>query len=309
MQMEFSLRQLGYFLRLVERGSFTAAADTLGITQPALSIAIAQLEKALGATLIERSASPLGLTDEGRVFYRYALRVERELAEAREELAALGNGTVGRLEICMGPSAATPEVGAALTSMALEFPGLDIAVSLGVAPTALEQLHDGEFSLYVGTIAEAPDPRFTVARLADLRLLIVAAAEHPLATRRRVDVTDLASAAWIEIGNLEGNVPGWAALFQDAGCAPPRPAINVRNLALVQNLLGQAHFLTVLPESMIAAQLQRGIFKGIAPDRFSWNIPLSLVAREGKPLPAAARILRSRLLEQFGVGRGLRSAA
>jgi hypothetical protein len=60
---------------------------------------------------------------------------------------------------------------------------------------------------------------------------------------------------------------------------------------------------------MIAAQLKAGIFTGIAPDRFSWNIPLSLVVREGKPLPAAARILRSRLLEEFGAGQGLRSAA
>ena len=119
-QMEFSLRQVIYFLRLIERGSFTAAADTLRITQPALSIAIAQLEKALGVTLLNRGASPIALTEEGRVFYRYALRVERYLAEAREELAALGNGTTGRLEICMGPSAATPEVGAALTTMATD---------------------------------------------------------------------------------------------------------------------------------------------------------------------------------------------
>ena len=119
-QMEFSLRQVIYFLRLIERGSFTAAADTLRITQPALSIAIAQLEKALGVTLLNRGASPIALTEEGRVFYRYALRVERYLAEAREELAALGNGTTGRLEICMGPSAATPEVGAALATMATD---------------------------------------------------------------------------------------------------------------------------------------------------------------------------------------------
>ena len=309
MQMEFSLRQIGYFLRLLERGSFTAAADALGITQPALSIAISQLEKALGAALIERGSSPLAPTEEGRVFYRYALRVERDLAEAREELAALGNGTVGRLELCMGPSAATPEVGAALTSMALEFPRLDIAISLGVAPTALERLHDGEFALYVGTVPDstADDPRWLTTRLADLKLLVVGATSHPLARKRQVTVADLAAAAWIEIGNLEANVPAWPALFRDAGLIPPRPAINVRNLALVQSLLGEGYFITILPESMIAGQLERGIFAAIAPDRFAWSITLSLVEREGKPLAAAARVLRSRLLAQFGVGRGTRA--
>lgn len=302
MQMEFSLRQVGYFLRLIERGSFTAAAEALRITQPALSIAIAQLEKALDAALVDRSVSPLGLTEEGRVFYRYALRVERDLAEARDELAALGSGTVGRLEICMGPSAATPEAGAALTAMATEFPGLDITVSLGVAPAALDRLFEGEFAFYVGTVPEAAadDTRFTVTRLATLRLLAVGSPAHPLVRRRRVSVADLAAAAWIEIGSLETNLPAWSQLFRDAGLAPPRPAINVRNLALVQSLLGEGHFVTVLPESMIAGQLAGNVLAAIAPDRFAWSLPLSLVERAGKPLTASARALRSRLLEQFG---------
>ncbi|MCA3254409.1 MAG: LysR family transcriptional regulator, partial [Alphaproteobacteria bacterium] len=57
-----SLRQIAYFLRLIDKGSFTGAAGALGITQPALSIAISQLEKALGAPLVERGAQPIALT-------------------------------------------------------------------------------------------------------------------------------------------------------------------------------------------------------------------------------------------------------
>lgn len=300
-QMEFSLRQVSYFLRLVERGSFTAAAEALRITQPALSIAIAQLEKALGTALIVRGTTPLALTEEGRVFYRYALRVERDLAEAREELAALGQGTAGRLELCMGPSAATPEVGAAIAGMAADFPGLDIAITLGVGPPALERLADGEFSIYLGTISEDAeiDPRFQVTRLASLRLLIVAAPDHPLVKRRRVDISDLAEAAWIEIGSIEENLPAWSAMFREAGISPPRPAINVRNLAMVQTLLAQGELVTVLPESMLDTQLRRGVFAPVAAQRFSWSLPLSLVERMGKPLPAAARQLRSRILAAF----------
>lgn len=301
--MEFSLRQVSYFLRLVERGSFTHAAEALHITQPALSIAIAQLEKALGASLIDRGTSPLSLTEEGRVFYRYALRVERDLSEAREELGALGAGTAGRLEICMGPSAATPEVGAALATMSADFPGLDIAISLGVAPRALERLADGEFSMYLGTVPDAAltDPRFAITRLAFLRLLLVASPDHPLVTRKRVSLSDLASAAWIEIGSLEDNLPAWGAMFRDAGLNPPKPAINVRNLAMVQTLLGEGHFVTVLPESMMSRQLHAGVLAPVAPQRFNWSLPLSLVERQGKPLPAAARQLRSRLLAAFAV--------
>lgn len=300
MKMEVSLRQITYFLRLVERGSFTAAAESLGITQPALSIAISQLERALEAALLRRGASPLTLTDEGEIFIRYAQRVQRDLVEARDELAAFGSGTIGRLEICMGLSAAVPEVGAALTSMSVDFPGLDVAVGLGVAPAVLERLHDGEYSLYVGTVPDdLDDERFEVTRLDDLRLAVLAGAGHPLAARRKVSAADLAKAAWIAIGNIEANVPEWPRMFLEAGLAPPRPAINVRNIALVRSLLTENHFVTILPLSMARADLEHGILVQIGADRFGWTIPLSLVTRQGRPLPAAARIFADRLRQQF----------
>ena len=96
MQMEVSLRQIGYLVRLIEKGSFTAAAESLGITQPAMSIAVGQLERALEARLVDRQASPLALTEAGEIFVRYARRVQHDLAEARDELAAYGRGALGR---------------------------------------------------------------------------------------------------------------------------------------------------------------------------------------------------------------------
>lgn len=66
-QMEITLRQLTYLTRLHEKGSFTAAADALGITQPALSIAISQLEEALGVPMVERGTRPVALTEAGEL--------------------------------------------------------------------------------------------------------------------------------------------------------------------------------------------------------------------------------------------------
>ncbi len=298
--MEVSLRQIGYFIKLAERGSFTVAADALGITQPALSIAISQLEKAVGNVLFARGSQPLLLTEEGAIFHRYGLRIQRDLAEAREELHAFGSGTIGQLSIGMGPSASTPEVGAVLTSMASEFAELDITVHTGVMPAVGERLIAGEFAIYVGLLADDyRDPRLTISLLAPQRLLIVAAPDHPLVRMPRPTVGDLARAAWLAIGNVDANLPGWARLFDGAGLKPPRAAINVRNTALVRGLLLDGHFVTALPQQMVQPDLDAGILAAIAPERFDWTIPLVAVTRAGVTLPAAAQIFRDRLQAQF----------
>ncbi|MDO9487537.1 MAG: LysR family transcriptional regulator, partial [Sphingomonadaceae bacterium] len=206
--MEISFRQISYFLRLVESGSFTRAAGALGITQPALSIAVSQLEKALGAQLIERGISPITLTESGITFLRYATRVQRSLQEARDEISALNSGTLGRLDICMGPSAAGPEVGAVLTSMTEEFPNVEIHVQSGVMPAVAERLRNGEFSLYVGTVSdEFSDPTLEVTHLSTISLGMVAGATHPLARKAEVLPSDLLAYPWIAIGNIDANLP------------------------------------------------------------------------------------------------------
>ena len=70
--------RLRVFLKVAERGSFTRAAEDLGITQPAVSQNIAELEKQTGAVLFERSRSRVTLTEEGRVFRLFAERILRD---------------------------------------------------------------------------------------------------------------------------------------------------------------------------------------------------------------------------------------
>jgi DNA-binding transcriptional LysR family regulator len=300
--MEITLRQIGYFIKLAEKGSFTAAADALGITQPALSIAVSQLEKALGAELIVRGSHPVCLSEHGETFHRYALRVVRDLSEARGELAALSAGMIGRLELCMGPSAATAEIGDVLTSMSADFPSLAIGVQSGVAPAVLERLHAGEFPIYVGSIPDdLVDDRFDIVTLDRMQLVVVAAPHHPLAGRADVSERDLIDAAWIKIGNVDANLPNWAGVFERAGLAAPRAAINVRNIALVRSLLRGGHFVCILPVPMVQADLDAGLLVSIDPVHFDWAMRFAIVTRREVTLPAAARLVRDRLVARYGV--------
>ena len=76
--------RLRVFLKVAERGSFTRAAEDLGITQPAVSQNIAELEKQVGAVLLERSRSRVTLTEEGKVFRLFAERILADYARLNE---------------------------------------------------------------------------------------------------------------------------------------------------------------------------------------------------------------------------------
>lgn len=94
------MREMELFVRVVETGSFTAAARDLRLGQPMISKAIAALEERLGVRLLVRSTRQLSPTEAGAAFYERALRV---IAEANEAVAAAqgaGGGLEGRLRIC-----------------------------------------------------------------------------------------------------------------------------------------------------------------------------------------------------------------
>ena len=91
------LRQLQTFVEVVERGSFSAAADALGVTQPAVSQQIQTLERMLGEPLIDRSGRRAAPTDRGEVLHRYALRMLALRDELARELAQDSDQPTGHL--------------------------------------------------------------------------------------------------------------------------------------------------------------------------------------------------------------------
>lgn len=115
------VRQLRYFVNVVEAGSFTAASHQLRIAQPSLSQHVIALEKELGIKLLEREARGVRLTTSGSTFLEHARTVLRDLERAREAVAATGTDIVGRVAIglptTVAPFFATPLMQAALASL------------------------------------------------------------------------------------------------------------------------------------------------------------------------------------------------
>src|SRR3954447_13736922 len=143
-------RQLAAFVAVVERASFSHAAEQLGVTQPAVSLQIRSLEKRLGVQLLDRSGRRVEPTDAGRRLYRSALRL---LAQEEQLLAELGEDAEGELSGRLEIGASTGPGGTVLPVVLLEFqhrhPQVQVALAVSDTQRIVEQVARRELELGV----------------------------------------------------------------------------------------------------------------------------------------------------------------
>ena len=143
-------RQLAAFCAVVERASFSQAAEQLGVTQPAVSLQIRSLERRLGVQLLDRSGRRVEPTDAGRRLYRGAVRL---LAQEEQLLADLGANADGELNGRLELGASTGPGGTVLPVVLLEFqqrhPQVQVALTVSDTQRIVEQVARRELELGV----------------------------------------------------------------------------------------------------------------------------------------------------------------
>jgi DNA-binding transcriptional LysR family regulator len=143
-------RQLAAFVAVVERRSFSQAADQLGVTQPAVSLQIRSLEKRLGQRLLDRSGRRVAPTQAGQRLYRGAQRLlaleEQVLAELGEELEG---DLTGRLDIGASTGPGGTVVPAVLCEFQQRHPSVHVALTVSDTQSVVEQVARRELELGV----------------------------------------------------------------------------------------------------------------------------------------------------------------
>jgi len=143
-------RQLAAFCAVVERRSFSQAAEQLGVTQPAVSLQIRSLEKRLGLQLLDRSGRRVEPTEAGRRLYRSAHKL---LAMEEQLLAELGEEAEGELAGRLELGASTGPGGTVMPVVLAEFqqlhPGVHVALSVSDTQRVVEQVARRELELGV----------------------------------------------------------------------------------------------------------------------------------------------------------------
>src|SRR5438067_10546737 len=124
------VRRLRVLREVARRGSFSAAAECLGYTQPAVSRQVALLERETGTTLLERRPGGARLTDAGELLVRHAGTILSRLQDAEDELGELLGLRSGRLRMSTLTSAAPTIVPLAITEFRKRLPGVELSVSM-----------------------------------------------------------------------------------------------------------------------------------------------------------------------------------
>lgn len=217
----FELRHLVYFREVATQLHFRKAAETLAIAQPALSRAIAQLETALGADLLNRTRRGVEITPAGRLLLERAEPILRGLATIPAEIRALSSGEIGHIRVAFTGLAMATVLPRILREFNQRFP--NVRVELNESPTSAQLA-----ALETGALAcgffhpDAPTPHLHTRLLLRERNGVLLPATHPLAKRKLLHLRDLAATPFVVFPRTHN--PGFydriIAAFARAGLAP-----------------------------------------------------------------------------------------
>lgn len=195
-------------------GSFTAAAESLGYTQSAISRQVAAMEAAAGTQLFERGPRGVVPSPAGAVLVRHATAVLTGVEAAEHELASVRNGLAGRVTVGAFPSASSVLVPRAFARLSREHPGLVNVLEEAATPVLLRRLRTRRVDVAVIGVGEGlPSYGLDGLRqevLASDGLRIAVPDGHRLARQQRVRAADLEGELWI-VGRGERGEPQFGA--------------------------------------------------------------------------------------------------
>ena len=178
------LSHLRLLAALADVEQLTQAAGAIGISQPAASRLVAEIERIIGSPVHERTGRGIGLTGMGRALALRAQRVRLELDDAARDLAEIAMGGIGHVRIGAVTGPALDRVLPALHSERLRHPNVTVEVAVSPSDTLCEQLSAGRLDFAVGRLPEGPQSEpLTFLPMAGEPIALIARRGHPLLRR------------------------------------------------------------------------------------------------------------------------------
>ncbi len=218
-----TLTQLRAFVEVAATGSVRDAAAHLVVTQPAVSAAVAALQRDLGVTLLTRDGRGVELTAAGHVFAHYARQVLGLLDEGRAAAAGRVHPEQGRVRLAAVTTAGEHVLPPFLAAFRTRYPEAEVLLEVGNRVRVWELLDYREVDLVIGGRAPA-DKRFVTHATRPNPLVVVAAWRGPhLAEQapREMSVEEMAGQVWLLREPGSGTRSTAEELFEDLGISPP----------------------------------------------------------------------------------------
>lgn len=272
------------FLTIVDQGSFSEAAESLHLTQPAISKRIAALENQLGTTLIDRRHRRLHVTEAGARLLPYARRIVDEIHNARMVLSSDSAAVEGQLPIIASHHIGLHHLPNWLRRFTRDFPGVSLSLQFMESDGAYEQMRKRNAELAFVTLSDSMDRNFTVHEQWSDPMAFVAGPEHSLANLRSPTLADLAGHPALLPDTSTATYRVVSRLFLEANL-PLRPQMPTNYLETIKMMTSVGLGWSVLPVSMVDDSVRR-LDTGFPVTRV-----LGAVGLAGRQLSGAARAL------------------
>jgi DNA-binding transcriptional LysR family regulator len=290
------LQAMQLFVRVVDAGSYTAAADQMEISRALASKLVQSLEEQLGVRLLHRTTRKLSLTEAGEHYYQRVSEILGSLSEAEAAASELQADPRGRLRVSAPMSFAIHHLGAAIAEFQQRHPRIELEINLN--DRQVDLVEEG-FDVAV-RIARLADSSLVARRIAPCRLLLVASPAYLERAGRPQQPQDLAAHNFLsytlaarrdEIVLVNGN---------------ERHTVNLNGTLRVNNgdVIASAAIaglgMCISPSFLIWQRLRRGELVPVLPQ---WQIPdiaVHAVYPAGRTLPAKTRSFIDFLVERFG---------
>jgi DNA-binding transcriptional LysR family regulator len=261
--MPIDVRRLKVLREVAAHGSFSAAADALAFTQPAVSRQIATLEAEAGTRLVDRTARGVRLTPAGELLLDHAEAILGRLAAAESQLEALAELDAGRLRLGSFPTAGATLTPLAIAAFAQAHPGVELRLVEGRSVETLPMLGAGEIDLAVVTdVSGEPPADVTLEYLMDDAFYVAMPLDHPLAGESELRMEDLREETWIEGRACDDAL---TAAARAAGFEP-RVAFDAADWLAKQGLVVAGVGIALIPTLALGTVREGVVLRGLGPD-------------------------------------------
>ena len=284
-------RQLLLLVSIDELGNIHKAAGELGMTQPAASKLLKELESALEVTLFDRLPRGMRPTWYGEIMIRHAKMTLANLGIAYDEIMALKSGLSGQVAVgCIMP-AGTALLPLTIARLKLHYPLLQIRVEVDSSDALLAQLADSKLDIVVARLFEHHDKSaFSFEPLAEEPMSVVARRGHPLTRKRKLQLRQLTDLSWIlPTGKVVRH--RFDMLFRSLGLDPPQNIVITPALLVTTSLLQHADMVAMLPNEVAQHYREHGMVERVPIDFPLKMDAYGIITRRSRLLSPAAQIM------------------
>ncbi len=290
------LRQLRYFVAIVDHGSLSRAARVLHIVQPALTQQIQQLEEELGTSLLHRSAQGMQATDAGKIFYEHALAILKQVADAKSAVNQTTDKPSGTVALGIPQSASGALAFPLLSAVRAAFPDIVFQLTEELTGNLTEQLASGRLNLAV-LFDDGQLGKFTTKPLVEEEMMFITRADSQFACKRKSITLAKALQVPLILPSIQHGVrPRIEQVVRDQGLRMEH-VIDITSIAILKAAILADMGATILPMSPLLPEIERGEMRATPISDVNLSRTVVLCSSKNIPLTNAAMAVEKLVLD------------